>query len=313
MAAQESLDELLAPLREDNVSGASSLSRTAADVLRRAAIRIHAGSLDELRRGLGELCGRVLDAQPSMAPLVTLARRVMKAVDDADSLESGRHAAARAAADFGRDSQARVDAVVGAALEILPAGAVVATISASGTVRRLLETEAGPRGIRVVCFESRPMNEGRALAAALADAGVDVTYAVDAAIGSLAPGCDVVIVGTDAIGDAGVVNKIGSLGLARAARRFGVPVYVLADRTKLLPRGFPQLVGDDRPAEEVWEAPPGVTVWNRYFELTPMELVTGIVTESGVLSATQAEEARAALELPAELRTWATARMGPPL
>lgn len=283
MASDPSFDDLVAPLRADNVSGASELSRTAADVLRRAAVRVRAGSVDEFRRGLGEVARRVREAQPSMAPLVTLTRRVLGAVEGAESLEDARHAAARAADEFRAGFDARVEAVVKAATEVLPPGGTVGTISASGTVRALLESEAGPRGIRVVCFESRPMNEGRALAEALAEAGVEVTYAVDAAIDSLASRCDVVLFGTDAIGDAGVVNKIGSRALARAAVEAGVPVYVLADHTKLLPRGHPQVLDDERPGEEVWaDAPDTVTVWNRYFEVVPTELVTGVVLEDGV-------------------------------
>ncbi|MGB1842261.1 MAG: hypothetical protein ACPHWZ_14210, partial [Longimicrobiales bacterium] len=89
MDAESAVDELVAPLRADTLSGASVLGRTAADVLRRAAVRLQAGSLEELRWGLGDVCRRILDAQPSMAPLVTLIRLVMVAVEEADSLEAG--------------------------------------------------------------------------------------------------------------------------------------------------------------------------------------------------------------------------------
>lgn len=312
MTSDPDFDGLVAPLREDNVSGASALSRTAADVLRRAAVRLQAGSIDELRRGLGRAAEKILDAQPSMAPMVTLVRTVLDAVEAEQSLEDGRLAAANAAEAFRDGLDARTEAVVRAATEILPAGGTVGTISSSGTVRRLLESEAGPRGIRVVCFESRPMNEGRGLAEALARAGVDVTFAVDAAIEALAGECDIVVLGTDAVGDDGVVNKIGSAALTRAARDAGAGVYVLADQTKLLPRGYPQIIDEPRPDSEVWDdAPAGVTVWNRYFEVVPLERVTGIVTEEGLRSPREVEEVRAGLELPAGLRTWARSRVHP--
>lgn len=309
MASDPDLDDLVAPLREDNVSGASALSRTAADVLRRAAVRLQAGSIDELRRGLGRVSEKILEAQPSMAPMVTLVRTALDAVEAEESLEDGRLAAANAAEAFRDGLDERTEAVVRAATEILPAGGTVGTISRSGTVRRLLESEAGPRGIRVVCFESRPMNEGRGLAEALAEAGVDVTFAVDAAVDTLARECDIVVFGTDGVGDDGVVNKIGSAALARAAVQAGMPVHVLADDTKLLPRGYPIIVDDERPVAEVWDdAPAGVSVWNRYFEVVSAELVTGIVTEGGVRSPAEVEEIRGGLALPAGLRTWATGR-----
>ena len=312
MDAESAVDELVAPLRADTLSGASVLGRTAADVLRRAAVRLQAGSLEELRWGLGDVCRRILDAQPSMAPLVTLIRLVMVAVEEADSLEAGRLAAAHAADEFRHGAEARVRAVAAAAVEVLPAGGTVATLSSSATVQTLLLEEAAPRGIAVLCFESRPMNEGRMFAAALASAGVEVRYAVDAAAGALIPDCDAVILGADSVGDAGVVNKIGSTALAHAARAASVPVYVLADETKMLPVGFPQVLDDDRPGEEVWDAPGGVEVWNRYFEVTQLENVTAVISEAGVMDVARTLRQRQEIALPPGLRAWAMGRASKP-
>lgn len=308
MDSDPRFDDLVAPLRDDVVSGASVLGRTASDVLRRAAIRLQAGSLDELRWGLGEVCGRVLDAQPAMAPLVTLVRDVMASIENVDSLAGGRHAAASAADAFRTGLEHRTQAVRQAALDILPVGGTVATLSSSATVRAVLASEAQPLGIRVLCFESRPMNEGRLFAQSLAAEGVDVMYAVDAAAHALVPECDAVMFGADSIGDRGIVNKIGSAMIAQIACASRVPVYVLADETKILPRGFPQVLEDDRPAHEVWSAPEGVVVWNRYFELTPLEYVTAFVTGGGVLDARALDSMRGKMELPAGLRAWAAAR-----
>ena len=152
------------------------------------------------------------------------------------------------------------------------------------------------------------MAEGRAFAETLARAGLPVTYAVDAGAWSLIPQCSALLLGADSIGDRGVVNKIGSASLAHAAGAAGVPVHVLCDTTKILPLGFPQVVEDDRPATEVWEAPTGVTVWNRYFEVVPLELVTGIVTEDGVLTPKQLEAERGLIPFPDFLRRWAEGR-----
>ena len=148
------------------------------------------------------------------------------------------------------------------------------------------------------------MHEGRVMAEALAGAGIDVTFAVDAAADALLRHADLVLLGADSIGDLGVVNKIGSLGVALAARRRDIPVHVVADETKILPRGFPQHVVDDRPAEEVWEAPRGVSVWNRYFEVLPLEIVTSVVTDEAVYRAEELERRRAKVALPEEIRAW---------
>jgi translation initiation factor 2B subunit (eIF-2B alpha/beta/delta family) len=161
---------------------------------------------------------------------------------------------------------------------------------------------------RVICFESRPMREGEMLATALANAGVAVTFAVDAAVSTLMAECDAVLLGADSIGDLGIVNKIGSAGLVDAAMRHGVPVMVVSDETKILPIGFPQHLADERPSDEVWRAPAGVRVWNRYFEVIELARVTTVVTESAALSPSEVEELRKGIVLPPGLRAWADAR-----
>lgn len=303
------LDALVAPLRADVVSGAAVVARTAAEVVRRAAVRVPAESTADLRDTLGSLAVRILDAQPAMAPLVALGSRVLEAVDDAAPLDDARRAVAREAQSF-RDTLERETRTVGRrAAKELPDRGTVLTLSSSSAVRAtLLHREAG--GLDVVCLESRPMNEGRMLAEALARAGVRVTYAVDAATHGLLDRADLVLMGADSIGDRGVVNKIGSIALARGAAERGVPVVVATDGTKLLPPGFPQRVDDDRPAEEVWRAPSGVRVWNRYFEVVPAGLVTRIVTEEGARSPDEVDRERAGLRVPPELRRWADARSG---
>ena len=149
------------------------------------------------------------------------------------------------------------------------------------------------------------MNEGQALARTLAQAGIPVTLAVDAAAQSLVGEVDLVVMGADSIGDAGIVNKIGSLGLAREAHERGTPVWVAADRSKWLPPGFPQPVDDDRPGEEVWRGSKGVTVWNRYFELLPSTLVDQVVTDSGAFTPAKLDDARRALAVAPVLEAWA--------
>ena len=308
MDTDQRLDALVAPLRADVVSGASVVGRMAAEVLCRAAMHAQAGSLEEYRSELSEVSVKMLDAQPAMAPLVTLVRDVLASVEASADLETGRHAAVRAAEAFGSGLELRTESVATRAAALIPSGGTVATISSSSTVRATL-THEGARAIgQVICFESRPMREGEILATALAKAGVAVTFAVDAAASTLMGECDTVLLGADSIGDLGVVNKIGSAGLVDAAMRHEVPVMVVSDETKILPTGFPQHLADDRPPEEVWRAPAGVRVWNRYFEPFELERVTVVVTESAALTPLEVEELRKSIVLPPGLRAWADAR-----
>jgi len=302
--ASPDLDALVAPLRSDVVSGAAVIGRTAAEVVRRAAVRVPADSTGELRDVIRRLVLRILDAQPAMAPLVALARALLRAADLEEDLGPARGAVARAAEAFREEVELKGRAVGRRARRHLPRRATVLTLSSSSSVRTALLGVAD-RDLRVVCLEGRPMSEGRELARALAGAGIETVVAVDAAAAHFVERSDVVLLGADSVGDRGVVNKIGSRALALLARRAAVPVVVAADTTKLLPPGFPQPLDDDRPAEEVWRVPGGVTVWNRYFEALPTPLVSVLVTEEDDLSPAETEALRGDLDVPDELRRWA--------
>jgi translation initiation factor 2B subunit (eIF-2B alpha/beta/delta family) len=302
------LDALVAPLRADVVSGAAVVSRTAAEVVRRVAVRGEVDDVASLRHLLGDLAVRILDAQPAMAPLVTLLSDALAALDGAGDVDGARRRVAREAEAFRTRLEEEGRRAGAHAAKALDAGARVMTLSDSSTVRAAL-LGAGERGpLEVICLEGRPMQEGRALARTLAGAGLRVTCAVDAAAEALVADCDAVLLGADSVGDRGIVNKIGSAGLIRAAGSREVPVWVVTDDSKLLPPGFPQPLDDDRPAEEVWRGASGVRVWNRYFEVVPLSWVSRIITGAGSASPEEIEAERAGLDVPPELARWAARR-----
>ena len=116
----------------------------------------------------------------------------------------------------------------------MPAGSRIATFSSSSTVAAALLYDADAATRKVVCFESRPMNEGKDFAMSLAESGVDVTFAVGAIVSEV----DIVLLGADSIGDLGVANKIGSAALVTAVTRPDVPVVILADETRFSLQAF---------------------------------------------------------------------------
>ena len=149
---------------------------------------------------------------------------------------------------------------------------------------------------RVFCDETRPLLQGARLSAyeLMAD-GVDTTVICDNMASQVMKNgwVDAVLVGADRIaanGDA--CNKIGTSGVAILARHYGVPFYVLAplstiDRT--LATGAEIPIEERKGAEitEMWYARPmapgGVKTYNPAFDVTDASLITGIVTEKGVL------------------------------
>jgi translation initiation factor 2B subunit (eIF-2B alpha/beta/delta family) len=307
MDGQAHLEALVEPLRADTLSGAAAVASTASQVLRRGAFELPGDTAAEVRESLAFLAVKVLDAQPAMAPLVALAAQVLDAARGATDPHATRSAAADAAERFRARLAGRQMEVARLAARLLPPRGTVLTVSSSSTVRDALLFDAAGRDLRVVCLEGRPMCEGRLMSEALAGAGIAVVYAVDAAADTLVAEADLVLMGADSIGDRGVVNKIGSLAVALAAGRGRVPVHVVADETKILPPGIPQSLADDRPASEVWDAPRGVVVWNRYFEALSLETITSVVTDEATYRPDELESRRREARVPDEIRAWARA------
>ncbi|HEU4364957.1 MAG TPA: S-methyl-5-thioribose-1-phosphate isomerase [Candidatus Krumholzibacteria bacterium] len=148
--------------------------------------------------------------------------------------------------------------------------------------------------IHVFADETRPLLQGGRLTAwECANRGVPVTLLVDGAAASLLASRRVraVLVGADRIAANGdTANKIGTLGLAIHARRFGVPFYVVAPSSTIdasIAAGSAIPI-EQRAADEVFRfggaqsVSAAVSVYNPAFDVTPAELVTAIVTERGV-------------------------------
>jgi len=156
--------------------------------------------------------------------------------------------------------------------------------------------EAG--ALRVSCSESRPALEGRRLARKLAGLEIPVTCYSDAAIAEALTDADAVAVGADAIGPAWFLNKTGTRMLAASAWQRGVPVYVVASRDKFVSAAVAdRLVVREGAASEVWEDPPGgVTVRNPYFEPIPLELVTTVISDIGLLGAAMLPDVCASMQ-----------------
>jgi translation initiation factor 2B subunit (eIF-2B alpha/beta/delta family) len=247
------------------------------------------------------------DAQPAMAALVALGTRVLlvdrKAVKEEATPAERHRRVVEALAAWRADWRAAGDAVVRQAQAVLPSSGWVATTTRSSLVERaLLAAHAAGASLRVLCSESRPMNEGRMLAARLAEAGVPVWQAVDGALPLLLPQAGAVWVGADAVRERTFVSKAGTWALLLAARELNVPVWALAQRAKFLPGRCRRLTLPQRAPVEVWDgAPAGVHVVNLPFEEVPLALVRGVITESGVLGAREAEDAAAGSQVAAEL------------
>ena len=154
------------------------------------------------------------------------------------------------------------------------------------------------------CDETRPLLQGARLTAwELMQAGIDTVLIAD----NMAPvvmregRVQMVIVGADRIAANGdTANKIGTYGVAIAAARHGIPFYVAAPHSTfdLSIASGREIPIEERASVEITEgmgrrtAPQQVKTYNPAFDVTPAELIAGIITDRGVISPVNEENVR---------------------
>jgi methylthioribose-1-phosphate isomerase len=177
--------------------------------------------------------------------------------------------------------------------------------TALGVVRGAVE--AGKQ-VSVYADETRPFLQGARLTAwELVRDGIDTTVITDNMAGALMRQGRVnfVVVGADRIAANGdTANKIGTYAVALLAREHRIPFYVAAPLSTIdlnTPDGD-HIPIEERSAKEVTHvagaqlAPEGAHVWNPAFDVTPNDLITGIITERGIFRAPYIDSLKRAFE-----------------
>jgi methylthioribose-1-phosphate isomerase len=154
---------------------------------------------------------------------------------------------------------------------------------------------------QVYADETRPFLQGARLTAwELVRDAIPTTVITESMAGPLMRqgGIDFVVVGADRIAANGdVANKVGTYTVAVLANLHGVPFYVAAPLSTIdlaTPDGS-HIPIEQRPSKEVSHlgstrlAPEGASIWNPAFDVTPADLVTGIITERGIARAPYGE------------------------
>ncbi len=174
------------------------------------------------------------------------------------------------------------------------AGALAAVRYGTALAPIYLAAEKGKR-VKVFADETRPLLQGARLTAfELAENGIDVTLQCDNMAASLMSKgmIDIIFVGADRVAKNGdVANKIGTLGLSIIAKHYGVPFYVCApfSTVDFNCENGDAIVIEQRNATEVSEmhyvkrmTHKNANAYNPAFDVTPSELITGIITERGI-------------------------------
>jgi methylthioribose-1-phosphate isomerase len=218
---------------------------------------------------------------------------------EALAIEAEDRAMCRAIGDFGADLVPEG----GGVLTHCNAGGLATADYGTALAVMFSAHERGKR-FKVFADETRPLLQGARLTAwELQQRGIDVTVICDnmAAQVMKEGRVQMVVVGADRIaanGDA--ANKIGTYGVAVLAHAHGIPFYVAAPSSTFdlsLPNGDAIPIEQRDPREVTHgfgkqTAPDGVAVYNPAFDVTPARLITGIITEKGLIQPVTAENLR---------------------
>ena len=311
-----SVEEVAEAIRMLRVRGAPLIGIAAAMGVVRAAGQRSGGAggrgkqdgQDELAE-IDRACKLLAATRPTAVNLQwaldRMRRRAARAVEQREPLREALIAEADA---IWAEDRAMCERIGELGARLIPDGATVCTICNAGALATggigtalapVYNLHRAGHSPHVVVPETRPLLQGSRLTAwELTRVGVACTLIADGMIASRLRLGDIgcVIVGADRIAANGdVANKIGTYGLALAARAHGIPFYVAAPSSTLDPStpDGARIPIEGRDASEVTTvggtraAPEGVRVWNPAFDVTPAELVTGIITDKGVLKPTE--------------------------
>lgn len=164
--------------------------------------------------------------------------------------------------------------------------------SNSSTVRKLFDyIKKQKLNPEIIQTESRPKCEGKHQAEYLANQGFKVTYIVDSAAVKYLSMADFAIMGCDCIYENNFINKIGTKAIAVGCRAVGIPFYVITDSRKFSKSEYlkPE---NKKPISEIISGASSMSfvIENYYFESTPAEYVTKLITESFVLDGEKIKE-----------------------
>ena len=269
--------------------GAATIAAEAAEALAAQAEAVDADSPAAFRASMRAAARTLRETRPTAVSLPNALRYVLRRMNGDDVGTLRRNVVRASEAFVDQLHRARADlGRVGA--NRLADGDTVMTHCHSTDALACIEAAVDQgKSISAVVKETRPRQQGHITAERLRDVGVPVTLVVDSAARRYLDEVDHVLVGADSIAaDGGVIDKIGTSGLAVNARERGVPIMTAAQTIKLHPetltghtveiemRDENEVIDDDA-RESIGD----VAVENPAFDVTPPRYMDAIVTEHG--------------------------------
>ena len=287
------------------VRGAPAIGVSGAFGLALAALQSNTHTKEEMINDLEGAKKILFDTRPTAVNLVWGLEKIMqvaKACKDIDEIKKAVVETAKQMAD----EDVKINMAMGkngsklfddndTVLTHCNAGAL-ATVGYGTALGVIRASKEDGKSIKVIATETRPVQQGSRLTAfELKYDGIDVSLIPDTAVGyTLANNLvNKIIVGADRILKTGhVFNKIGTYQVAILAKQHNIPFYVAAPLSSFDLSSNPEdiIIEQRKPSEvtgigEKKTAPDDINVINPAFDMTPPELISGIITEKRVITA----------------------------
>ena len=287
------------------IRGAPAIGISGAFGLALAALNSKANSKDELINELKHAEKILFQTRPTAVNLKWGLEKIMSVTKYFESVDEIKKSIIETAKQMA-DDDIKINMAIGKHGSILfndndtimthcNAGAL-ATVGYGTALGVIRATRDSGKNIKVIATETRPVQQGSRLTAfELKHDGIDVTIIPDTAVGyTMANGLvNKIVVGADRILRTGhVFNKIGTYQVAVIAKQHDIPFYVAAPLSTFDLESDPEdVIIEQRDPSEVTRvgdkntAPDGVNVINPAFDMTPPELISGIITEKSIVKA----------------------------
>ena len=293
------------------VRGAPAIGVAAAYALCLATMEYKGQNPEEFQKSMAAASAELAASRPTAVNLFWALDRMGLALGAAGCGAEALPILIREAEAIHREDVAMNRAIGAAGAAIVPHGARILThcnagaiaTGGYGTALGVVRSAFTQGKVEMVyCDETRPLLQGARLTAwELVKDGIPATLITDNMAASLmAQGkIDLVLLGCDRMAANGdFANKIGTYGVAVLAHYHGIPFYSVLPSSTIdlsIPDGS-HIPIEQREASEVTHfagvrtAPEGVGVYNPAFDVTPHRLLTGIITEKGVIHPPFAEQ-----------------------
>ncbi|UOE94337.1 S-methyl-5-thioribose-1-phosphate isomerase [Alkalihalobacillus sp. LMS39] len=299
---------------ELKVRGAPAIGITASYGLALWASQATFDSVEEFKQKLNVQKDYLCSARPTAVNLFWALERLVSSIKNTDSIEQAQAQLVEEAIRIDREDEEVCRQIGEHAWTFLKDGDTVLThCNAGGIATAKYGTALSPfylgkeRGLslRAYATETRPVLQGARLTAwELQNLGVDVTLITDNMVAHTmkTKSINAVIVGADRVAANGdTANKIGTYGIAIIAQALGIPFYIAAPLSTidLATRTGDDIEIEERHPDEIRQiqneviAPTDIPVFNPAFDVTPSHLITGIITEKGVVTGNYGEALQA--------------------